>query len=175
MCLLMCTSSRLGLTLFWLMLFTPSHALPGGVEIISKASLFFNQRHFRWNSIALLKPGMGEATWTEPITCQERKFTLYISFLSVAWTHFSLYSSIWTEVRIVSPPLTHFVLVLRNQDVVAVGGRKKVGGGDEAAWVSFKILEVDHLSFKISKVDQLLFITKYTIFHLRYRSGQSFL
>ena len=31
------------------------------------------------------------------------------------------------------PPLTHLILVLRNQDVVAVGGRKEVGGGDEAA------------------------------------------
>ena len=68
MCRLIATSSRLGFTLFWLMLFTPSQAFPGGSEKISKAAVFFNQRHFRW----YVSPDRSSRTWRDPVTCQER-------------------------------------------------------------------------------------------------------
>ena len=68
MCRFMWTSSRLGLTLLTLILFTPSQALPGGSAIISKAAVFFIQRHFKWNSNVLRNPGWGDITWKETIT-----------------------------------------------------------------------------------------------------------
>ena len=68
MCRLIATSSRLGFTLFLCMLFTPSQAFPGGSAKISKAAVFFNQRHFRW----YVSPDRSSRTWRNPVTCQER-------------------------------------------------------------------------------------------------------
>ena len=77
---MMATSSRLGFTLLWLMLFTPSQAFPGGSEKISKAAVFFSQRHFRWYSNVSRNPGWPTRTWREPVTCQETKFTFFCTF-----------------------------------------------------------------------------------------------
>ena len=67
----MATSSRMGFTLFWLMLFTPSQAFPGGSAKISKASVFFNQRHFSLYSNVSRNPGWATRTWREPVTCHQ--------------------------------------------------------------------------------------------------------
>ena len=69
------------------------------------------------------------------ITCQEKKSTLKNPFSSVSFTQSSLYSSIWKRVRrVFLPPFSHFVLVLvHDDDVVAVRSREDVGGGDEAS------------------------------------------